>query len=142
MDTLKENEEDIYGHDGINLITPIMGKTHLTLMFQILGFNSNIKHRISLVATEGTVPDANGYMAVELRHNAEGDRQEYPSSGYVSFPLLDVPGYKEGKLQGFKIKMNTINNGEETVTVSYNKSKSTNFPFIQKGISNTKLNDS
>ena len=48
MDTLKENEEDIYGHDGINLITPIMGKTHLTLMFQILGFNSNIKHRISL----------------------------------------------------------------------------------------------
>lgn len=138
MDTLKENEEDIYGHDGINLITPIMGKTHLTLMFQILGFNSNIKHRISLVATEGTVPDANGYMAVELRHNAEGDRQEYPSSGYVSFPLLDVPGYKEGKLQGFKIKMNTINNGEETVTVSYNKSKSTNFPFIQKGISNTK----
>ena len=45
---------------------------------------------------------------------------------------------KEGKLQGFKIKMNTINNGEETVTVSYNKSKSTNFPFIQKGISNTK----
>ena len=129
---------DIYGHDGINLITPIMGKTHLTLMFQILGFNSNIKHRISLVATEGTVPDANGYMAVELRHNAEGDRQEYPSPGYVSFPLLDVPGYKEGKLQGFKIKMNTINNGEETVTVSYNKSKSTNFPFIQKGISNTK----
>ena len=87
---------------------------------------------------EGTVPDANGYMAVELRHNAEGDRQEYPSSGYVSFPLLDVSGYKEGKLQGFKIKMNTINNGEETVTVSYNKSKSTNFPFIQKGISNTK----
>ena len=135
----KENEEDIYGHDGINLITPIMGKTHLTLMFQILGFNSNIKHRISLVATEGTVPDANGYMAVELRHNAEGDRQEYPSSGYVSFPLLDVPGYKEGKLQGFKIKMNTINNGEETVTVSYNKSKSTNFPFIQKDISNTKI---
>ena len=139
MDTLKENDEDIYGHDGINLITPIMGKTHLTLMFQILGFNSNIKHRISLVATEGTVPDANGYMAVELRPNAEGDRQEYPSSGYVSFPLLDVPGYKEGKLQGFKIKMNTINNGEETVTVSYNKSKSTNFPFIQKGISNTKI---
>ena len=139
MDTLKENDEDIYGHDGINLITPIMGKTHLTLMFQILGFNSNIKHRISLVATEGTVPDANGYMAVELRHNAEGDRQEYPSPGYVSFPLLDVPGYKEGKLQGFKIKMNTINNGEETVTVSYNKSKSTNFPFIQKDISNTKI---
>ena len=76
MDTLEEGEEDIYGHDGINLITPIMGKTHLTLMFQILGFNSSIKHRISLVAAAGAVPDANGYMSVELRHNAEGDRQE------------------------------------------------------------------
>lgn len=139
MDILKENGDDIYGHDGINLITPIMGKTHLTLMFQILGFSSDIKHRISLVATEGTIPDANGYMAVELRHNAEGDRQEYLSHGYVSFPLSDIPGYKEGKLQGFKIKTNTINNGEETVTVSYNKSKSINIPFIQEDMSNTKI---
>ncbi len=37
--------------------------------------------------------------------------------------------------------MNTINNGEETVTVSYNKSKSTNFPFIQKVYPTQKLND-
>lgn len=102
MDTLKENDEDIYGHDGINLITPIMGKTHLTLMFQILGFNSNIKHRISLVATEGTVPDANGYMAVELRHNAEGDRQEYPSPGYVSFLYWMFPDIKRVSYKDLK----------------------------------------
>ena len=38
MDTLKENEEDIYGHDGINLITPIMGKTHLTLIVPNIRF--------------------------------------------------------------------------------------------------------
>ena len=85
MDTLKENEEDIYGHDGINLMTPIMGKTHLTHMFQRIGFNSNTKHLISLVATERSVPDANGYMAVELRHNAEGDSCLLYTSGQSSF---------------------------------------------------------
>ena len=139
MDILKEGDEDVYGHDGINLITPVMGKTHLTLLFQILGSNSNIKHRISLVAVEGTVPDANGYMAVELRHNAEGDREANPGSGYASFPLSSVPGFKEGTLQGFKIKINTINNGEETVTVSHNKSKSETLPFIQEEMYNTKI---
>lgn len=138
MNTLEEGEEDIYGHDGINLITPIMGKTHLTLLFQILGANSSIQHRISLVATAGSVPDASGYLSVELRHNAEGDRQENPYSGYVSFPLSSVPGFEEGQLKGFKIKTNTINNGEETVTVSYNKTKSTNLLFTQEGTSNTK----
>ena len=102
MDTLKENEEDIYGHDGINLITPIMGKTHLTLMFQILGFNSNIKHRISLVATEGTVPDANGYMAVEYATMPKvTDRNirvpvMYPSL-YWMFPDIKRVSYKDLK---------------------------------------------
>ncbi len=139
MDILKEGDEDVYGQDRINLITPIMGKTHLTLLFQILGSNSSIKHRISLVAVEGTVPDENGYMSVELRHNAEGDRQEEPGPGYVSFPLSSVPGFEERKLKGFKIKVNTINNGEETVTVSYNKSKSINLPFTWEEMSNTKI---
>lgn len=139
MDLLKEGEEDVYGQDGINLITPIMGKTHLTLMFQILGSNSGIKHRISLVAPAGTVPDVNGYISVELRHNAEGDRQENVGPGYVSFPLSSVPGFKEGKLQGFRIKTKTINSGEETVTVSYNKSKSITLPVLWEEMSNTKI---
>lgn len=139
MDLLKEGEEDVYGQDGINLITPIMGKTHLTLMFQILGSSSGIKHRISLVASAGTVPDVNGYISVELRHNAEGDRQETAGPGYVSFPLSSVPGFEEGKLQGFRIKTKTINSGEETVTVSYNKSKSITLPFIWEDMSNTKI---
>lgn len=139
MDTLKVDQEDVYGHDGINLLTPNMGKTHLTLLFQILGSDSSIKHRISLVAAEDAVPDENGYMSVELRHNAEGDRQNFTGSGYVSFTLSSVPGFKEGKLKGFKIKTKTINNGEKTVTVSYNNSKSTHLPFTQEELSNTKI---
>lgn len=139
MDILKEGEDDPYGHDRISLITPIMGKTHLTLMFQIASSNSSIKHRISLVAMEGTIPDENGYLTVELRHNAEGDRQEHISHGYVSFPLSGIPGYEEGKLKGFNIKTNSLNHGEETVTISYNKSKSTGLTFMQKEMSNTKI---
>ena len=78
-------------------------------------------------------------MSVELRHNAEGDRQEDSYPGYVSFPLSSVPGFEEGKLKGFKIKINTIHNGEKTVTVSYNNSKSMNLPFTQEELSNTKI---
>lgn len=33
MDILKENEEDIYGYDGINFIIFIMGKIYLIFMF-------------------------------------------------------------------------------------------------------------
>lgn len=141
IDLLKEGEEDIYGHDGINYLSYNMGKTHLTLQFQLLMTNgSNISHRISLVAKGDAMPDTDGYLAVELRHNAEGDQQQHVSNAeYVSFPLSSAPGYKEGTLKGFKMKYNSIYNGEETVTISCNNSKATTFPLKWEGMSNTKI---
>lgn len=141
IDLLKEGEEDIYGHDGINYLSYNMGKTHLTLQFQLLMTNgSNISHRISLVAKGDAMPDADGYLTVELRHNAEGDTQQHVSNAeYVSFPLSSAPGYKEGTLKGFKMKYNSIYYGEETVTISCNNSKATTFPFKWEGMSNTKI---
>lgn len=139
MDVLQEGEEDVYGHDKINLISYNMGNTHLTLLFQILGFDTSIKHRISLVAKADAIPDTDGYISVELRHNAEGDKQEYISSdNYVSFPLSSVPGFKEGTLKGFKIKINTISYGEDIVTISKENSKSKSFQILWEETSNTK----
>lgn len=142
VDILKEGDEDTYGHDRINYLSYNIGKTHLTLQFQLLMTNgSNISHRISLVAKSDAVPDADGYLAVELRHNAEGDIQQHASNAeYVSFPLSSAPGYKEGTLKGFKMKYNSIYNGEETVTISFTTGKSTTFPFNWEGTtSNTKI---
>lgn len=140
MDKLAEGEEDIYGQDGINFISSNYGKTHLTLSFQILGSNSNIKHRISLVAAADAKPDANGYISVELRHNAEGDSQTSVSPvSYVSFPLSSVPGFAEGTLKGFKITMNTIYDGIDIVTINSENNKSKSFQFTWEDLYNTKI---
>lgn len=141
IDILHEGEEDVYGHDGINYIAHHLGKNYLTLQFQIYGSNTGIKHRISLVAEEGAKPDENGLLAVELRHNAEGDEQKYLSqSGYVSFPLSTVPGYVEGTLKGFKMKFQSLSGEKKSVTISHSNSKSQEFfPFTQENISNTKI---
>lgn len=119
IDFLKEDEEDVYGQDGIYIVSYSLSEKYLTLQFQIMASNKNIAHRISLVAKEDATPDAEGYLTVELRHNAEGDTPEsisYP--GYVSFLLTDAPGYKEGTLKGYKMKYRNLNQGEETVTIN------------------------
>lgn len=119
IDFLREGEEDVYGQDGIYIVSHSLSEKYLTLQFQIMASNKNIAHRISLVAKEDATPDAEGYLTIELRHNAEGDTPEsisYP--GYVSFLLTDAPGYKEGTLKGYKMKYRTINQGEETVTIN------------------------
>lgn len=140
IDILKEGDNDVYGNDMINYISYNLGKTHLTLQFQIYGSNTNIKHRISLVAKEGAIPDENGLLAVELRHNAEGDKQEIISAPeYVSFPLSSAPGYDKGTLKGFKMKYKSIYNGEEIVTISYNNSKAKDFSFKWEAMFNTKI---
>lgn len=121
IDFLREDEEDVYGQDGIYVASYSLGEKYLTLQFQVMASNKNIAHRISLVAKEDAAPDAEGYLTVELRHNAEGDTPEsITSPGYVSFLLTDAPGYKEGTLKGYKMKYQSINQREETVTINKN----------------------
>lgn len=143
IDFLKEGEEDIYGNESIYIMSYNLSKKYLTLQFQLLASNSNIKHRISLVAKEGAVPDEKGFLRLELRHNPEGDMLEsITQPGYVSFLLTDAPGYKEGTLKGFEINYETINYGETTLKLQYTNSKAstTFFPFpIENSAYNTKI---
>lgn len=143
IDFLKEGEEDIYGSEGLYILSYNLSKKYLTLQFQLLASNSNVKHRISLVAKEGAVPDEKGLLPLELRHNAEGDRLEsITQPGYVSFLLTDAPGYKEGTLKGFEITYETINYGETTLKLQFTNSKAntTFFPFTIEGSDyNTKI---
>lgn len=141
IDILTDTETDVYGNDGINCIAHHLGKEYLTLQFQIYGSNTGIKHRISLVAKEGDMPDKDGLLAVELRHNAEGDGMVFMGRpGYVSFSLAGAPGYDEGTLKGFKITYRSISDGKRTVTISYVDTKALqNFPFAQETWSNTKI---
>lgn len=143
IDFLKEGEEDIYGNDGIYLMSYNLNKKYLTLQFQIQAYDSKIKHRISLVAKEGAVPDEKGILPLELRHNREGDRLEnITMPAYVSFLLTKAPGYKEGTLKGFDIHYETIDYGETNLKLQFTDSKAANsfFPFsMENNSDNTKI---
>ncbi len=137
IDFLEEGEEDVYGHDGIDIIFYNLCKNYLTLQFQILASGGNISHRISLVSN-GEVPDDNGFLPLEFRHNAEGDDQNVTMPGYVSFLLTDAPGFREETLAGFKITYESINHGQQILTLTLsNDSKATPFPFMGEGSCNT-----
>ena len=76
-----------------------------------------------MVIAKDARPDAQGYLSAELRHDAAGDLQINANSGYVSFTLENMPGFKEGTLKGFKIKTRTIKNGTDIVEVTMNNNK-------------------
>ena len=87
-----------------------------------------IPHSISLLIAKDAQPDARGYLSAELRHDAADDLQLNANSGYVSFTLENMPGFKEGTLKGFKIKTKTIKNETDIVEVTMNNNrKSMNF---------------
>lgn len=112
MDRLLEEEEDVYGKDKVNIIGHYLSEEHLNIQFQILTQDRTIKHRISLVDTQGAYVDEKGYIHLEFRHNAEGDSQRELNWGFVSYPLASIPGYEEGLLKGFKISYHSIYEGE------------------------------
>ncbi len=139
IDFLSDEEEDVYGSDGIDILFYSLCKNYLTLQFQILASGGDISHRISLVS-KGESPDNDGFLPLELRHNAEGDKQLEALPGYVSFLLTDAPGFKEGTLTGFKITYRSVSNGQQTKTFTLSKdSKAVPSPFTWKEPCNTKI---
>lgn len=126
MDTLLEEEEDIYGNDKINIIGNYISEEHLNIQFQILTQDRTIKHRISLVDTQGAYIDDKGYIHLEFRHNAEGDSQRELNWGFVSYPLASIPGYEEGKLKGFKISYQSIYEGELIKSIEIKEQQESN----------------
>lgn len=121
---LEENNTKDYGADPIDISGQSISKAHLNLRYTILnGGNQLIAHTINLVIAKDARPDAQGYLSAELRHDAAGDLQINANSGYVSFTLENMPGFKEGTLKGFKIKTRTIKNGTDIVEVTMNNNK-------------------
>ncbi|MGL5273475.1 MAG: hypothetical protein ACRC8J_08355, partial [Phocaeicola sp.] len=117
MDTLSEDEEDVYGTDKVNIIGSYVSEEHLNIQFQVFANDRTIKHRISLVDTKGAYIDEKGFIHLEFRHNAEKDTQRELNWGFVSYTLASIPGYKEGTLKGFKIEYKSIYEGTVTKTI-------------------------
>ncbi|WP_455673289.1 NigD1/NigD2 family lipoprotein [Phocaeicola sp.] len=118
MDILAEDGDDVYGDDPINILGAYASAEHLNIQYQLLMGDPDIKHRISLVGAPDTTPDAEGYITVDFRHNAEGDNGGVMRWAYVSYTLESLPGYKEGKLKGLNIRFNSIYGGTSTHKVA------------------------
>ena len=126
---VEDNDAKDYGTDPIEISGQSISKAHLNLRYTFLnGGNHLIPHSISLLIAKDAQPDARGYLSAELRHDAADDLQLNANSGYVSFTLEHMPGFKEGTLKGFKIKTKTIKNETDIVEVTMNNNrKSMNF---------------
>ena len=126
---VEDNDAKDYGTDPIEISGQSISKAHLNLRYTFLnGGNHLIPHSISLLIAKDAQPDARGYLSAELRHDAADDLQLNANSGYVSFTLENMPGFKEGTLKGFKIKTKTIKNETDIVEVTMNNNrKSMNF---------------
>ena len=126
---MEDNDAKDYGTDPIEISGQSISKAHLNLRYTFLnGGNHLIPHSISLLIAKDAQPDARGYLSAELRHDAADDLQLNANSGYVSFTLENMPGFKEGTLKGFKIKTKTIKNETDIVEVTMNNNrKSMNF---------------
>lgn len=120
---LEDGNTEEFGTDPIDIDGGSISKAHLNLSYTLLSGNHTIVHRISLLIDKDAKPDARGYLDVELRHSAEGDLPINANSGYVSFTLEDMPGFKEGSLKGFRIKTKTTKGGTTTVEVKKEQPK-------------------
>ncbi|WP_300726091.1 NigD-like C-terminal domain-containing protein [uncultured Bacteroides sp.] len=102
-----EGTEDVFGNDPIQIVAATISNYHLNIQYTLWGSNSNIAHRISLVLDENSIVDEEGLLRVEFRHNAEGDRQEQPFWGMVSYTLESIPEYNSSEVKGVRIVYNS-----------------------------------
>jgi hypothetical protein len=93
-----EVADDSMGHDPIIVRDSWISKTGGILTIDIKYYTQGSVHYINLIDNG----EANGIdkpFVLELRHNARGDRSDYPATGYVSFKLdyLKLAGKTETK---------------------------------------------
>ncbi|MBR2862758.1 MAG: hypothetical protein IKB97_04265 [Bacteroidaceae bacterium] len=122
------HQSDSLGHDAANLETVWIAGEHLNVRFNIAGSLYNLApHFISMICADPK-PDAEGYVNLEFRHNANGDFPEVLKVGYVSFPLKQtVPNAK------FRISYKAIDGSQRVITVE-------NSDNAEPRISETELN--
>ena len=125
MDTYNpDTQTDNFGNDNISINWMYISSAHLNIQFTIRRSSSSIAHRISLVALEGSKPDENGVLHLELRHNKFNDDPYINNIGYVSYTLESIPGYKDGTLKKLIITCKNSDSITESHEIVVNKDSS------------------
>lgn len=133
-DMTTQEEADEFGNDPIVIYEGDMwlGGKFLNVIFR-MDIPRSERHRISLVQNKMNAgepgdpdnPDAievdeDGYVHLELRYNTYGDRTEHWGWGRVSYNLEDFYPKEEDTettMKGFKVTINSKDNGEGRVIV-------------------------
>ena len=90
--------DDSMGHDPIIIKDAWISKTGGILTIDMKYYTQGSAHYINLI-DNGEANGVDKPFVLELRHNARGDRKDYPATGYVSFRLdyMKLAGKNETK---------------------------------------------
>ncbi len=118
---LTEETADSIGDNRISIYNNEIwiSQNYLTLRFYLAGSNlPSEPHMLNLVRNETVTHEDDGYIYLELRHNAYDDPRERILHGYVSFKLDEIAQELE-TAKGLKIRVNTLEYGEKTRTLTF-----------------------
>ncbi|HEY3390366.1 MAG TPA: NigD-like C-terminal domain-containing protein [Prolixibacteraceae bacterium] len=110
--------DDSMGHDSIIVREAWISKTGGILNIDMKYYTHGSVHYINLI-DNGQANGIDNPFILELRHNARGDRKDYPVTGYVSFRLdyLKLPGKHQTK---FFIRYTDYNGRRIDLPETYN----------------------
>ncbi len=118
---LTEETADSIGDDRISIYSNEIwvAGNYLTLRFYLAGsYSPSEPHMLNLVRNETVTHEGDGYIYLELRHNAYDDPKDRILHGYVSFKLDEIAEELE-TAKGLKIRVNTLEYGEKTRTLTF-----------------------
>lgn len=107
-----------FGNDPIQITGISISANHLNIEVYIKGSDAEKSHRLSLLLNKDCKLDTEGWLPVELRHNAEGDVQKDLFWSVVSFNLSSIPEYKDSTFKGFRVYYNNGTNPQTVCEVS------------------------
>lgn len=117
---------DSIGNDRISIYWNDywIAQNYFTIHFYFMGTSNPEKlHMVNLVQNETLAHDEDGYIHLEFRHNAYDDPQDQVLHGYVSFKL-DKIAEEMKTAKGIKLRVRTIEDGEQTYTLNFNEANS------------------
>lgn len=118
-------KEDSIGDDRINLNNAWLSGNYVNMQYQFYYNEESGKvHMLNLVVNEANdnMSNEEGYLVLELRHNAYHDEQRTPGKGLVSFKLDNIAREMEGK-KGLIIRINTLYDGVQYKKVDFASNK-------------------
>lgn len=112
-----KHKQDSIGDNPIKIHSMWEGGDYLNVSFEFYA-GGREAHMINLVSSEDDLGVNDEVVSLEFRHNQNGDPQNYPADGYVSFDLTPYKIQGSNKIT-FEIKWKDFGNVIKTQKIEY-----------------------